>query len=344
MNLRKFIIFVLVICTIVTGTLMLLDSPFMKYAIAKFEKKVNEQCLYNTNSIVDNNEEEIENSSTTETSQNLSPFPTEVEIPETPKPKDKKEPVIKSTNISGGLKISNSTSFDIEINELLKEGPSQKLPSEGIQILIIHTHASEAYTQDMVNKYEESDSYRTQDKNQNIIRIGDELAAAFESHGLKVIHDRGVYDYPSYAGCYSRSGHAVEEHLAEHPEIAVVLDVHRDAIGDDDVIYKTVAEDSGKPCSQVMLLVGTGEKGLSHPLWKENLKLAMYLQNAVDSKYKTLTRPIALKMERYNQQLCTGSLLIEVGSNGNTLDEAINSVRLFADAAAPALLELVSGN
>ena len=117
--------------------------------------------------------------------------------------------------------------------------------------------------------------------------------------------------------------------------------MHRDAIGDGDVVYKTMAELSGQPCSQVMLLAGTGENGLSHPNYMENLKLALYLQKAVVDSRPTLARPIALKKERYNQQLTTGSLILEVGSNGNTLDEALRAVRLFADAVAPALTELV---
>ena len=116
--------------------------------------------------------------------------------------------------------------------------------------------------------------------------------------------------------------------------------MHRDAIGDGDVVYKTVAEAGGKPCSQLMLLVGTGENGLEHLYWKENLKFALLLQSAVVSKHPSLARPIALKKERYNQHLSTGSLILEVGSSGNTLSEALNAVRLFADAVAPALMDL----
>jgi len=86
-----------------------------------------------------------------------------------------------------------------------------------------------------------------------------------------------------------------------------------------------------------MLLVGTGENGLEHPNWKENLKFALSLQSAVVEKYPSLSRPIALKKERYNQQLSTGYLIVEVGSSGNTLDEALNAARLFADAAGPML-------
>jgi stage II sporulation protein P len=81
--------------------------------------------------------------------------------------------------------------------------------------------------------------------------------------------------------------------------------------------------------------------GLYHPYWTENLKLALKLQEAVTAKYPTLVRPIALKRERYNQHLTRGSLILEVGSSGNTLQEALRAVRLFADSIGPTLTSLV---
>lgn len=245
------------------------------------------------------------------------------------------------TRISGSAALKNETSYDVDVSGVIAAGTRLKLPSDGPQILIIHTHSSEAYTPAGLDRYVESDSARTEDSEHNIIRVGDELARLFEQAGLRVIHDRGVYDYPSYTGSYSRSGAAVERYLSEYPGISVVLDVHRDALGSDDVIYKTVAEEQGTCASQAMLLVGTDESGLYHPAWRENLSLALYLQNAVSGAHPTLMRPVALVPQRYNQQLSTGMLILEVGSSGNTMQEALAAVRLFAEAAAPALLSLV---
>ncbi len=248
------------------------------------------------------------------------------------------------TTIYGGLSIKNSTSYDIDVGELVRLGPTQSLPRDGPQVLIVHTHGSEAYTPDRLNNYEESDSYRTEDKNYNVIRVGDELASALEKQGLSVLHDREIYDYPSYTGSYNRSGAAVEAYLEEYPDIAVVIDLHRDALGDGDVVYKTMAELDGQTSSQLMMLVGTGEGGLSHPNWEQNLRLALYLQQAVNAKYPTLARPVTVTQERYNQHLTTGSMILEVGSSGNTLQEALTAVRLYADAVGPALLKLVAEN
>ena len=185
---------------------------------------------------------------------------------------DGDDPEILPTTIAGGVTIRNNTGYEPDLAQLLAEGMELTLPAEGVQILIVHTHGSEAYTPDSQDRYEASDGSRTEDKNYNVIRVGDELAEALESYGLTVTHDREIYDYPSYTGSYNRSGAAVQAHLAEHPETAIVIDLHRDALGTKDVIYKTVAALDGEASSQVMLVVGTGENGLEHPLWEENLK------------------------------------------------------------------------
>lgn len=248
---------------------------------------------------------------------------------------------IQETTISGGLSIKNETSYDIDVSGMLSEGSQVRLPNGEPQILIVHTHSSEAYTPAGLDRYEASDTNRTEDKEYNIVRVGDELTALLQQAGLNVIHDREIYDYPSYTGSYERSGAAVQSYLEQYPSIAIVIDMHRDALGANGVVYKTMAEESGVCASQVMLLVGTDDSGLYHPNWRSNLSLALYLQNAVSAVHPTLMRPVALVQQRYNQHLTGGSLILEVGSSGNTLQEALAAIRLFADAAAPALLALV---
>jgi stage II sporulation protein P len=90
-----------------------------------------------------------------------------------------------------------------------------------------------------------------------------------------------------------------------------------------------------------MLVVGTDDSGLAHPDWRENLKLALRLQAAMNENCPTLARPISLRESRFNQQATTGSLILEVGTNGNTLQEALSAVELFADSISGLLLSLV---
>lgn len=248
---------------------------------------------------------------------------------------------ILETTIEGGLRIKNETAYWVDAAQILADGPGLTLPPDEPQILIIHTHASEAYTQSGADRYSASDENRTEDTQFNVVRIGDELTEILTEAGLYVIHDRGIYDYPSYTGSYNRAGAAIEQYLESCPGIRIVLDIHRDALGSNGVVYKTMAEEDGTTASQVMLLAGTDESGLEHPNWRGNLALALYLQNAVNSVNPTLMRPVALVPQRYNQQLTPGSLIVEVGSSGNTLREALAAVRLFGYAIAPALLELV---
>lgn len=247
---------------------------------------------------------------------------------------------IRPTTISGGLKLKNETGYTVDVEQILQEGPQLRLPAEGPQILIIHTHGSEAYTPAGLDRYQTDDPNRTEDCHYNVIRVGDELASRLEEQGLRVLHDREIYDYPSYTGSYGRSAEAVERYLEEYPDIAVVIDLHRDALGADGVVYKTMAEEEGTVASQIMILVGTDDSGLEHPNWRSNLSLALYLQDAVTREHPTLMRPVSLVPQRYNQQLTGGSLILEVGCSGNTLQEALAAVRLFAGAAGPALLAL----
>ena len=272
--------------------------------------------------------------------------PVEENIPATEEPAEPlpaANGVIVPTTIEGGLTIKNQTSYSVDLGQLIRDGTDIRLKPDKPQILIIHTHSSEAYTPSGADLYEASDVSRTEDTNFNIVRVGDELAEILTAAGLHVLHDRGIYDYPSYTGSYTRSGQAVENYLAENPEIKIVIDVHRDSLGENGVIYKTLAEEDGKCSSQVMLVVGTDESGLPHNNWRGNLALAMVLQSAVSGAHPTLMRPVMLVPQRYNQNLAPGALILEVGSDGNTLQEALNAVRLFASAAAPALAALIEG-
>lgn len=240
-----------------------------------------------------------------------------------------------------GINLKNRTDYEINVAALLAEKLAIHLDLDTPQILIIHTHSSEAFMPDGNDIYEESDPSRTEDKNYNIIRVGDELANALENRGIPVIHDRELYDYPSYTGAYTRSMEAISNYLEIYPSIKIVIDLHRDAFMDaEGNIYKTVAEINGETCAQVMLVMGTNFSGLYHPNWQENLKLALNLQSAMNQKYPGLARPVTISQYRYNQHATTGSMILEVGCNGNTLQEALAAVRFFADAAGDVFLSL----
>ena len=187
--------------------------------------------------------------------------------------------------------------------------------------------------------YEPTGECRTADKTKSVVRVGEEIAKVLTEMGLSVVHDTALYDYPEYNGAYDRSLAAVESYLEQYPTIRVVLDVHRDAmVGEDGTIYKPITTVNGEQAAQVMLVMGSNAL-YDHTHWQENLSLAVKIQAEMNTLWPTLARPIGLRENRYNQQLTTGSLLVEVGSHGNTLQEALAAARMFARAAGAVLLD-----
>ena len=243
-------------------------------------------------------------------------------------------------DVAGGLYLYNRTGESVDLAAAAEAAVNITLPSEGPQILIIHTHATEAYTPDGTDVYTASDQSRTLEEEDNMLRVGDEMERVFTEMGLSVVHDRTLHDYPQYNGAYTRSKTTVEQYLEQYPSIKIVLDVHRDAlVGEDGTVYKAVTRSDGVDTAQVMLVIGHGQDG-SNPHWMENLTLACKLQSSMNTLYPTLARPMAFRASSYNQELSTGSLLVEVGTHGNTLQEALAGARLFARSAGQVLLGL----
>ena len=234
--------------------------------------------------------------------------------------------------------ISNSTSHQLGYTELT-ESFDAALTDEEPQILILHTHGSESYTPPEGTDIQYSGDHRTLDSRYNVVHVGDEMAQVFADAGISVIHDRTLYDYPSYSGAYDRSLSAINSYLVQYPSLRFILDIHRDAIEDSEGNeYKVVSAIEGRgTAAQLSIVVGSDGSGLSHPRWMENLKLAVAIQSGLLQEYPTLMRPILLRNSRYNQHATTGSLLVEVGAAGNSPEEAALAGRLFAQTMVDVL-------
>ena len=238
-----------------------------------------------------------------------------------------------------GVYIENRPGLALDVSAMAEAQLTLTLPEEGPQVLIVHTHGSEAYTPDGTDTYAATGECRTTDTEKSVVRVGDEIAKVLTEMGLTVVHDTALYDYPEYNGAYDRSLAAVENWLAQYPTIQVVLDVHRDAlIGSDGTVYKPITTINGEKCAQVMLVMGSNAL-YDHPNWLENLALAVQVQKEMNTLWPTLARPIGLRENRYNQQTAPGAMLVEVGSHGNTLQEALSAARMFARALGAVLLE-----
>ena len=231
---------------------------------------------------------------------------------------------------AGNVSLYNHTDYTVDIPALIENAPQLSAAGEGPKVLIYHSHATEAYTMDGADVYEPSGDHRTLDTNYNTVRVGEEMKAVFEAAGIGVVHDTTLYDYPSYNDAYNRSVQGVAENLKKYPSLVLLLDVHRDAlVANDGTIYKVVAGTVDN-CAQVLMLMGTDATGQVHPNWRVNLALALSIQSALADKWATLARPLVLRPTRFNQHLSTGTILVEVGTHGNTLQEAITAARLYA--------------
>ena len=216
-----------------------------------------------------------------------------------------------------------------------------ELNSDEPQVLILHTHATETYQTWPDLLYDRSAAARTRNTALNMCAVGARMAEVLNAAGIHTLHDETLHDFPSYTESYDRSRATAQEYLRQYPSIKVVLDVHRDAIEDaDGTLVKPVCTIDGASTAQVMIIAGCDNGStIRLPNWRLNLRFAAAWEEAMESRFPGLTRPVLCGYRFYNQDLTTGSLLIEIGGHGNTLEEALRA----GEFAALALAELLGG-
>ncbi len=249
--------------------------------------------------------------------------------------------------LSSGAQIRNCT--DEENADLLAE--SEILPVLGSfkdfelgsaepQVLIYHTHTSESFLP-YGDDYDENYPIRSSDPERNMTAVGDAICEALAKRGISSVHDCKVHDYPMFTGAYYRSADTMTEDLEEYPSIKIAIDIHRDGIiNEDSSVTAPIAEISGKTAAQFMIITGCDGEDVELPGYKQNLELSCLIQNCAETAYPTLARPILFDYRNYNQSLFAGDILIEVGSQGNTLDEAVYTGELLGNVIADAVIKM----
>ncbi len=234
-------------------------------------------------------------------------------------------------NLDGCGQVNNKSSLSND--KLLEESrlkPDVKITdTDEPQVLIYHTHTTESFEPFVRENLDSEFNYRTTDETKNMIMVGNAIQAELEAKGYGVIHVTEIHDYPSYNGSYGRSRESIVPILEQYPSISVALDIHRDAISGDDFASQPYIEVDGKEAAQIMIISGCDDGTLGMPNYMKNFRFACKLQQQLESDYAGLTRPILFDYRHYNQDLTTGSLLIEVGSHGNTLDQVQYSGQLI---------------
>ena len=240
---------------------------------------------------------------------------------------------------TGTVYFKNETDYAIDMTSLLQKDSPVALGEEGVQVLIMHTHGTEAYTQSPDHTYAASGEYRTTDSSANMLRVGQEICDILNDRGVSAVHSRTLNDYPAYNGSYNRALKDIQAHIQQYPTIQLVIDVHRDAIATGNTYYKTAAEVDGQQTAQLMFVTGTDAGGLTHDHWQDNLAFQAQLHDRLNSAYPGIMRPMSIRASRFNQHIRKGSMLVEVGACGNTLEEALAAAQIFANTLADALLE-----
>lgn len=207
------------------------------------------------------------------------------------------------------------------------------------QVLIVHTHTTESFLTYDAGFYNPADVERTKDMSRNICAAGAAVVAALNKAGVAAVQDTTIHDSPQYTGAYGRSEQTVKAALKKYPSVKVVLDVHRDAILPSDTSrVKPTATVGGKKAAQMMVVAGVvSTDALPHPNWQKNFSFALQLQKKLANTYPDLMRPLYIVASRYNQHLSPGYLLVEIGTDVNTVAEAVYSGELLGKTLAELL-------
>ena len=242
---------------------------------------------------------------------------------------------------SGVTYINNLTGLVFDANALLTKklnGNKYEMlaASEGPRVLIIHTHATEGYSEDGAIFYDIDDEIgRSSDNEENVVSLGKLMSDTLNKKGISTVHCSVKHDSIQYKDSYLRSEKTILEYLEKYPSIELVIDLHRDSImkPGGDIIRPVTLVDS-EAVAQVRCIVGSEWGGEACPSWKNNLSLALKLREKLNANYMNLCRPTELREYTYNQELSKYSMMIEIGSSGNSLKEAKRAVVLVADAIA----------
>ena len=245
----------------------------------------------------------------------------------------------------GDLYVNNSTGYSPDLSELLyaELGDGDKLESLSAGaplVLVIHTHGTEAYSPRGATYYTEDgrELARSHDPKESVIAAGSVLVDVLNKAGIPTVHSTVLHDGVQYKDAYARSGETIKKYLETYPSIKLVIDLHRDSIvnsqGD---ILRPVTIAEGERCAQIKCTVGSSWAGEKYDSWERNLSLALKLRKLLNDKYTNICRPIDLKETAYNQELSAYSVFVEIGSSGNSLDEAMYASELLAKS----LVELI---
>ena len=267
-----------------------------------------------------------------------------VELSQTDKREPENDPIAGTPIVSLTLNPSEYGENHINNESIQSTNPdgylawdvSCKIGEEPL-VLILHTHTTEGYLEkgEVIPKGEIGAATYTKDPAKNVLSVGEVLYRVLNEEGIPAIHCTTLHDGNGRMGAYESAAESIRFFLAHYPSISYVIDLHRDAILTSDGAYvRAVTEAQGESYAQVMAVVGSDGNGTHHPGWEKNLALAQKLRAALNWEVPNLCRPTVLRNASYNQEMSPYAMLLEIGTGGNTVEEAKASAVLVGRALA----------
>lgn len=308
------------------------ENEYLEYVAEKEQQELQKKLV--TSEQIQSEQNTVQKPVSADTAKNVVPVPAESTLKEVSSSitfegdvdnaDQQNNPVV--TN--GKIKVVNETKYSIDIDKLLKE-PLKLNPSKtGPQIFVYHTHTTESFLKNMGEMNNKSIPSRTADNRYNVVRVGDALISNLKKFNINVLHNTTVHD-KDYNSSYVKSLSTLTNYVDKYPSLKMTIDLHRDAAGDSKL--RVVKKVNGKDVAQIMFVVGTDSK-LANSKWRDNLKLALKIQSRLNEIAPGLAKPTYISKNRYNQQLTNGSVIIEIGGDGNVIDECVRSTTYLAQA------------
>ncbi len=234
---------------------------------------------------------------------------------------------------SMGIELADSRDNEIpqeEITDLKKDESAEidnqqpDVSSGEPEVLIVHTHATESYLP------QSGGNFHSKDEENTVRDVGNVLAQTLEKQGIAVVHDKTLHDYPSYNNSYGRSYATAQELLEKYPSVKCVIDLHRDAIAAE-TPAATVSV-GGRTCAKYSYVVSTGTA-----TYQSNLNFVKTLNEIAKSRYNGFTGKVIERSYKYNQDLSSQYILLEIGYNRNQIEDCRNTADIIGNVLGEAL-------
>ena len=227
----------------------------------------------------------------------------------------------------GFLRVTNEYVPDIIDLRKILEKPL--FINKDASILIYHTHTSEGYCQEEIDK--NNNSSFTSNVELSVVKPGSIIASMLENkYNIRCIHDKTIHDEGyNHNIAYDLSKDTIKKNLKEDESIKLTIDIHRDAASIGSQKFGPSVEYEEKSYAQVLFIVGSNYNN-DNPNWDDNFKLAMLMTQKLEERVPGICRGISMRRDPYNENLANKAMLVEIGFNGNLIEEVVNTSELFA--------------